>query len=125
MLAAGDFLWQEDYWDDVPPPTTRAELAALKEDQQFWDEGTHTILDMDRIVSSTDDTDDDGTIRQLSSDELTEYFGTDRPSEAEFERVYRQFGPILDDIRRWTGRCAVLYYGEKEQKIAFYGVSGD
>jgi hypothetical protein len=53
----------EEYWEDVPPPTTRAELAALKEDQQFWDEGTHTILDMDQVVSSTEDDElDDGAI---------------------------------------------------------------
>jgi hypothetical protein len=76
-------------------------------------------------VAAGDEEEDVGAIRPLSAEEVREYFGTDRPTEADFERVYRQFGAIDDDIDRWTGRCAVLYDGQNEQQIAFFGVSGD
>jgi hypothetical protein len=126
VLASDDFLWDEEYYG-AERPTTREELAAVKESERFWDEGTHTVLDMDRVASSQggDDQDGVGAVRPLSAEEVREYFGTDRPTEADFERVYRQFGAIVDDIDRWTGRCTVLYDGQNEQQIAFFGCSGD
>jgi hypothetical protein len=122
LLASGDFLWRDQYWDGAPPPTTRAELAAVKEDEEFWGEGTHTILDMDRVVPTLAGNlmTDTGAISPLSPEEVREHFGTDRPTEADYERA-----EIVDSMR-WTGRCTVLYDAAGEQQqIAFFGWSGD
>jgi hypothetical protein len=129
VLASGDFLWDEELYG-APPPRTREELAAVKEGAAFWEEGTHTVLDMDRVVPAYADGDDEdpdnvGAIRPMSAEEMREYLGTDRPTEQDFFDVYRQFGAIVDGISRWTGRYAILYDAGGEQQIVFFGVSGD
>jgi hypothetical protein len=128
VLASGDFLWDEELYG-APQPGTRGELAAVKEGEAFWDEGTHTVLDMDRVVPAyaKDDENPDnvGAIRPMSTEETREYLGTDRPTEHDFFHVYRQFGEIVDGISRWTGRYAILFEAEGEQQIVFFGVSGD
>jgi hypothetical protein len=126
LLATGDFLWDERYWDGAPRPTTRAELEAVKESEEFWDEGTHTILDMDRVVPTLAGNlmEDTGAIRPLSAQEVQESFGTDRPTPEDFYRAYEQ-DPRLTDILRWTGRAVVLFGAGQERQIAFFGVSGD
>jgi hypothetical protein len=129
VLASGDFLWDEEHYG-APRPGTREDLAAVKEGSAFWEEGTHTVLDMDRVVPAymeDDDEDPDnvGAIRPMSADETREYLGADRPAEDDFFRVYRQFGAIVDGISRWTGRYTILYDAEGEQQIVFFGVSGD
>jgi hypothetical protein len=132
VLESGEFLWREEYYG--PRPTTRWQLAAVKDRVEFWEEGTHSILDMDRIVPA-DDEDHDGTVRPLAPDEVQHYFGTDRPTEADFDRAYR-YTPGTDilewsrhslfaDLRRWSGRYAILYDGSQPQQIIFFGCSGD
>jgi hypothetical protein len=132
VLESGEFLWREEYYG--PRPTTRWQLAAIKDRVEFWEEGTHSILDMDRIVPA-DDEDHDGTVRPLAPDEVQHYFGTDRPTEADFDRAYR-YTPGTDilewsrhslfaDLRRWSGRYTILYDGGQPQQIIFFGCSGD
>jgi len=132
ILQRGDFLWAEEYYG--PRPTTRSQLAAAKDRGQFWEQGTHSILDMDSIIPA-DDQDHDGSVRPLTPDEVREYFGTDRPTEADFDRVYR-YTPgtdidewssrgLLADLRRWSGRYTTLYDGSQPQQIIFFGESGD
>jgi hypothetical protein len=122
VLESGDFLWSEEYYG--PRPTTRWQLSAIKDRDEFWEEGTHSILDMDRIVPA-DAGDEEGAIRPLSEAEEQEHFGGARPTEAEFDRVYQEFGPLIEDIPRWSGRCAILYEDSQARQIAFFGVSGD
>jgi hypothetical protein len=132
VLESGEFLWREEYYG--PRPTTRWQLAAIKDREEFWEEGTHSILDMDRIVAA-DDEDHDGTLRPLTPDKVRQYFGTDRPTEADFDRVYL-YTPGTDmrewarrrlhaDLRRWSGRFTILYDGGQPQQIIFFGFSGD
>lgn len=110
-------------WDyGAPRPTTREQLEAVKEGDEFWEEGTHTILDMGRLVPADAD-DHDGTIRPLSPEEVQRYLGSARPTQEGFYRVYRQFGPIVDDIARWSGRYTILC--DREHQIVFFGCSGD
>ncbi|GAB3880959.1 hypothetical protein GCM10029964_036220 [Kibdelosporangium lantanae] len=136
VLASGDFLWPwEDYDPDedediVPRPTTMAELNAAKEIEEFWDAGTHTILDVDRMVAGDDD--EIGGIRPLTDDELTEWFGSVEPSAADFERVPMHIQRVgetgtLSDLTetRWTGRSVVLYRDGKPAEVVFWGFSGD
>jgi hypothetical protein len=133
VLASGDFLWP---WDDFDPdeavsrPTSVAELNAAKNTEEFWEAGTHTILDVDRVV--TGDTDEIGGIRPLTEDELTEWFGTVEPSAAEFERIpmwiqqMDETGTLSDLTEtRWTGRSLVLYRDGEPDEVVFWGFSGD
>lgn len=135
VLASGDFLWPWEEFDPdedevVARPTSMAELNAAKEEETFWEAGTHTILDVDRVV--TGDVDQIGGIRPLTEDELVTWFGSVEPSAADFERVpmYLQRGPetaTLSDltVTRWTGRSVVLYRDGEPDEVVFWGFSGD
>ena len=138
VLADGDYIWP---WETiarygggevaVPRPTSLDTLNAAKETEEFWDEGTHTILDTDRIVTSTDDDADDvgdGAIRPLSPAELARVFGTEQPSAADFDRVVEpETSSVLDDLTgpRWTGRSLVIYRDGTPDEVYFWGFSGD
>lgn len=137
ILAAGDYIWP---WETiaryvggevaVPRPTSLDILNAAKETEEFWDEGTHTILDTDRVVTSAEDGDDvgDGAIRPLSPAELARVFGTEQPSAADFDRVFEPgMSGVLGDLTgpRWTGRSVVIYQDGAPAEICFWGFSGD
>lgn len=134
VLAAGDYIWP---WETfarytggevaVPRPTSLDTLDAAKEAEEFWEEGTHTILDTDRVVTSADDV-GDGAILPLCSAELEQVFGTEQPSAADVDRVF-QPGPsgVLGDLTgpRWTGRSLVIYQDGTPDEVYFWGFSGD
>jgi hypothetical protein len=107
----------------VPRPSSLAELAAAKEIAEFWDEGTHTILDIDRVYAAGDDP--DGAIFPLTPAELNRVFGTQQPSAAHFDRVY-QPGPggPLGGLTggRWSGRSMVIYKGRHPCRSLFLGI---
>jgi hypothetical protein len=131
VLASGDHIWPwdgadpDDEDDEAPPrPSSLAALNAAKEIEEFWDEGTHTILDVDRIA----DTDEVGAIRPLSATELTRVFGTEQPSGADFDRVYQPgpAGPLGDLMgTRWSGRSMVIFRDGTPDEVFFWGFSGD
>jgi hypothetical protein len=63
VLMSGDYIWPwdidpdypgEDEDEAVPRPSSLARLAAAKETEEFRDEGTHTILDIDRVITVGD-----------------------------------------------------------------------
>jgi hypothetical protein len=135
VLASGDYIWP---WDDLdadyedegatfPRPTSLAQLVEAKEADEFWDEGTHTLLDLDR-VSNTEDADEFGAVRPLTSAELIQVFGTERPSAQDFDRVH-QLGPAgpLGELAEptWSGRSLVIYRDDSPAEVHFWGWSGD
>lgn len=134
VLQRGDYLWP---WDDIDPefldddetvsrPSSLAELAAAKESEEFWEAGTHTILDIHGIAAGDDDS--AGVIRPLSAAELARVFGTERPSAADFDRVYQPdlVGPLGELMgARWTGRSVVIYRNGAPDEVYFWGYSGD
>lgn len=133
VLASGDYIWPwgevdpDDEDDEVAPrPSSLTALKAAKEIEEFWDEGTHTILDVDRITAAG--ADEFGAIRPLTAAELTQLFGTEQPSGADFDRVYQ---PDLAAPRaelmptKWTGRSLVIYRDGAPDEVYFWGVSGD
>ncbi|MCL2780142.1 MAG: hypothetical protein FWD74_01385 [Actinomycetia bacterium] len=127
VLASGDYLWPwEDYPGDpdaeVRRPATLAELAAAKQEEEFWDEGTHSILDIER-VRADGDADDFGTIQPLVPAELREVFGTERPTLADFQRGRAR----LDDLpgEPWTGRAVTIHEHGAPTQAFFFGCSGD
>jgi hypothetical protein len=133
VLATGDYIWP---WEDldsgdpddesVPRPSSLAGLSAAKEIEEFWGEGTHTILDMDRVITSGND--EPGAIRPLSPAELNKVFGSRQPSAADFDRVYQPGpgGPLGDMMyERWSGRSMVIYSDGAPAEVYFWGFSGD
>ena len=135
VLMSGDYIWPwddidpDDYLDEVqvvPRPSSLGELAAAKEIAEFWDEGTHTILDVGQVFAAGDDP--DAAIFPLSPAELNRVFGTQQPSAADFDRVY-QPGPggLLGGLmgERWTGRSMVIYEDGTPAEVYFWGFSGD
>jgi hypothetical protein len=134
VLMSGDYLWpwedmDPEYADEdeaVPRPSSLAELTTAKGDEEFWGEGTHTILDMHRLIAEDDE--QFGAISPLSSVELNQVFGTAQPSATDFDRVYEPGpgGPLGDLCReRWTGRSLVIYKDGTPAEVYFWGISGD
>lgn len=107
-------------------PSSLAELAVAKEIEEFWDEGTHSILDIAGV--SATDADEFSTISPLSPAELNQVFGTSQPAAADFDRVYEPGpgGPLAELLgSRWTGRSMVIYKDGTPAEAFFWGFSGD
>lgn len=116
-------LAERDYYRGFDEENTYAsmdELQEAKDDEEFWEEGTHSILDMVEVVGSGDE-DDVARVRVLRGDEVRELFGTDRPTAADFER----FLSGEWEVDRWEGRVTTLYDDGKPASLAFWGISGD
>jgi hypothetical protein len=118
----GDYY---QYWRlfGTPRPETIEDLWAAKETPDFWDVGTHSILDIDKIASVSEP-DSPGAIRALSAPEMHAVLGTDRPTRTDFERALPGSDSLLD-VPRWSGRYVILYKDERPDEIAFWGYSGD
>lgn len=134
VLATGDYLWpwegiDPDYLepeDLVPRPTTLEGLGAAKQVDEFWDAGTHTVLDMNGMAGQVDG--DFCTVEPLTDEEAADRFGSAHPSAQDLERVAPggQVGD-LDDLvlDRWSGRCVVIHRGGQPSEVFFWGISGD
>lgn len=130
VLDSKDFYWDlcdEDTGEELPPPTSLAELTELKERGEFWEVGTHSILDLDSVVGVRD-LDQVGTLRPLSPDKTRECFGSERPTAEDFARVHGDgSSESLAGVTapRWSGRCVVLHEADGSTAVAFWGFSGD
>ncbi len=80
-------------------------------------DGTASILDMDRIGTQPDF----GVLVPLSKKQLTELFGTDKPTRAMIE----QSMDFYEDIERGQGIYIVAYDGNNPSEIFFGGYSYD
>jgi len=98
-------------------------LLAAKETDEFWEQGTHSILDMDRIVDSGRP-DEAGAIAVLSDEETVRLLGSGRPTRSDFERARMDLLRNAD-FPSSSGRCVVLYDDGRPDGIAFWGYSGD
>jgi len=125
VFSTGKYWWYGD--SEYLSPANRlprpARLEDLFEDEYVREEGTHSILDVLRVVDPDRPRDwyDQGTIVPATADEVRAAIGTDRPTRADTAE--------LDDKlprARWVGRCAVLYdeHGNPTE-IRFWGHSGD
>lgn len=131
-LKSGEYVWP---WDDgadgsalpVPRPTSWEALAQAKLDEEFWEEGTHSILDMNKVASQ-DDIDEFAAITPLSHDEQLEVFATVRPTVSDLERINAAGSEaVLAEYLgpKWSGRCVVLYAEDDPAEVLFWGWSGD
>lgn len=80
-------------------------------------DGTGSILDMDRVGTEPDF----GVVVPLSSQELIELFGTDKPTRAMIE----QNMDLYEDIDRGQGIYIVAYEAGNPSEIFFGGYSYD
>jgi len=124
VFERGEFLWHGEWQPErgLMPAT----LEQLWQDEGAQSSGTHSILDVDRVIDPYDYGDDMMTVRPLTEDEVQNWIGSSRPTRTDFERANQNGG--LDDLiaERWNGCCTVLFGEDGEPtEIAFWGISGD
>jgi hypothetical protein len=121
---------------------SREELYA--DDEFMGEEGTHSILDVQRIVRTAKPPRegreaDYFTLRPLPSARLVHHFGTDRPTVRQYEdamaRSYEDMRTrrpvdkdttlLGEDRMRWAGIHVVLYTDSQPTHVGFFGSSGD
>jgi hypothetical protein len=133
VLRDDHFYWEsedDEFYDPDEPfpgpkPTTLAELATLKvEAEDFWEVGTHSVLDLDRVIGP-DDEDHDGTLRPLPEQEVVATFGTRHPTRQQWESAYQGGMGDVPFARKWSGLYLALYSEGKPTEIAIWGFSGD
>ncbi len=125
VLAEGDYYWAGD--DEWGSPAAPATLDALWEHPAVQASGTHSILDVDRIIGPTEE-DAFGTVRPLSAEEQLRYLGTTRPTLSDFMRAYEDEAEnsLANVGQRWSGYCVVLHDERRDpSQIVFWGYSGD
>jgi hypothetical protein len=98
----------------VPEPQTIEELI-----EQRGEEGTHSIIDIDRVSSLPDF----GAAVPLPLEEYIEIFGTDKPTREMIEEK-------VEDIEEYTdmpmvGVYIIVYNTNSPAEIYFSGFSGD
>ena len=122
VFAEGDYWWAEPYElgksaKDFPDrPRTEEELWGS---ESVRESGTHSILDMHKMVRPGEDP-DFGTVEPVSEAEALRSAGVARLTRNHVKRI--------DDLaeRRWFGRCAVLHDDAGQpSEIYFWGFSGD
>ncbi|MFJ9591011.1 hypothetical protein [Streptomyces acidicola] len=131
-------VFQEDYGDGA----TYQSLDDLYEDEEFMGtEGTHTILDIDRVVATDDPpvpsrASDYGTLRPLTLSRVVHHFGTERPTTEQYGELVsaaneaasheEHVRSLLGECRmRWTGCYVVLYSNGMPTHLGIFGFSGD
>ncbi|MFD3624205.1 hypothetical protein [Streptomyces sp. NPDC058698] len=120
-------------------------LGDLWADEEFMaEEGTHSILDIQRVVHTTAAptplaVEDYGTLRPLTHERVLHHFGTGRPTPVRFaeildhDRTADRLPPdpektLLDECRmRWTGVYVLLYADDRPEPthLGIFGYSGD
>jgi hypothetical protein len=120
VLASGDYLWDDANDFPAPRPSTVAELDEIRQEDDFWEVGTHSVLDVDRIVPTGPDR--EAAVQELAADEAQRAFGTSTPTRDQFEAVGLNALPWGE---RWSGRYQLLYDGGRPTEIAFWGATGD
>lgn len=123
-----DYYWDEQ--DESIDRTSLETLLASKESEEFWEVGTHSILDMDRVIGA-DQPEEIGAVRALSPEQVLVYLGSEHPTRTDFERAVNvqveagESPPIDSGYIKWSGRYAVLHRDGVPHEIAFWGWSGD
>jgi hypothetical protein len=125
-----EYFWWDDFEEDEPRPAT---IEGIWASEHMKDSGTHSILDVSRVVATTEEPswdnwrEDFGTVRPLAEDRVLRHFGTERPTRAQFEALtgpgHAEF--ICEVQMRWTGLYVLLYEGDAPTEVGIWGFSGD
>lgn len=120
----GDYYWPHDGRNPGFPVRPRpSSVEELWQDEVAQETGTHSILDVDRVIASTD-TDGVGTVRPLKPEEILSYFGTCTPTPQDFDRVVGQHA-LPDRMPSWSAWCMPLSVDGLPAHLAIWGFSGD
>ncbi|WP_327178157.1 hypothetical protein OG599_24705 [Streptomyces sp. NBC_01335] len=131
-------VFQEEYGDGA----RFRSLQDLYADEEFMgEEGTHTILDIDRVVATEAPPTqfavaDHGTLRPLALSRVVCHFGADRPTVEQYEELIAAANEaasheeykrsLLGECRmRWTGYYIVLHSDDRPTHLGIFGFSGD
>ncbi|MEU9305547.1 hypothetical protein [Streptomyces sp. NPDC048269] len=131
-------VFQEEYGDGA----RYRSLEDLYEDEEFMGtQGTHTVLDIDRVVATDarprrSDGADYSTLRPLALSRVLHHFGTDRPTVERYEELIAAAGEaaspeeyersLLGECQmRWTGYYVVLHSDDRPTHLGIFGFSGD
>jgi len=129
-----DYFWWDDFEEDEPRPAT---IDGIWDSEMMKGSGTHSILDVSRVVATTDAASEDnwdedfGTVRPLAPGRVLRHFGNGRPTRAQFEALagdYQApgFMEFTGEVQmRWTGLYVLLYEGDTPAEVGFWGFSGD
>jgi hypothetical protein len=85
-------------------------------------EGTHSIIDMQKVAPEPGATCAFGTLCPLTPAAIKTLFGSDKPTRAQVEAASSKIG---SHIPRWTGMWVIAYDGVTPKWLYFAGVSGD
>jgi hypothetical protein len=122
VLAEGTYYWAGGgaaFGEAKQFPNRPMTMDDLWAEEIVQSEGTHSILDMNRVVGPGEKP-DFGTVEPVTPEEARRCAGT--------EVLTREHVPLLDDLadRRWFGRCAVLHDADgRPTELYFFGFSGD
>ncbi|MEV8453680.1 hypothetical protein AB0467_13205 [Streptomyces sp. NPDC052095] len=131
-------VFREEYGDG----SAYRSLEELYADEEFMEEeGTHTILDIVRVVAIDDPPEpfrpsDHGTLRPLAADRVAHHFGTDRPTVEQYRKLVAAFEEVTSHEEyerslfgecrmRWTGCYVVLHSDGSPTHLGIFGFSGD
>ena len=110
-----DYYWPAAPDSDSGEPEWPASMAELTPTP----DGTHSILDIHRVIDAGAP-DDFATLRPITTEEELDLFGTTVPTTADFERLTDHSLP------RWSARAVVLHSpGGDPTHIGVWGISGD
>ncbi|MFF3327158.1 hypothetical protein [Streptomyces sp. NPDC002889] len=124
VFEAGDYWWV--YGPGWAPTGLNEDRPRTLE--EMWDDdlvqemGTHSILDVFRVLGPDEDPASAGhrTVQPVSAEEAFQHLGTSKLTRAHVARfdVFPRW--------RWFGRCAILHDAHgRPQEIYFWGHSGD
>ena len=91
--------------------------------EQCEENGTHSILDIERVASSPAF----GAVAPLSKQQLLEFFGTEQPGHEALEKWSGRVDPLEAEplYERWEGIYVIVYKDSQADEIYFEGCSGD
>jgi hypothetical protein len=124
VFAVGDYFWAYDgQYDGMPRQPRPVSVEELWQDETTQESGTHSIMDVCRIIGPGDP-DDYGTVRPLRPTDVKQLFGSETPTPEDFDRAVEE-RTLPDLTPRWSACCMPLFVDGHLTEIAFWGHSGD
>ena len=106
-----------------PRKSKRAPKTIKQLLKQCGEDGTHSILDIERVSS----TPAFGAVTPLSRQQLVDIFGTEQPTQVMVETWSARIDPLDAEplYGRWKGIYLIVYKDSQPDEIYFEGCSGD